>query len=293
MADLFRQEMENSELYSPEPARVLRAFKLTDLDAFLELEPAGGRALGHAPGQFVQMSLLGYGEVPISVCSSPSRKKSFEVCVRAVGNVTRAIHRLSAGDWVGIRGPYGRGFPVDRMVGGDVLVIAGGIGIAPLRSLIDFVCDNRKDFRRLIIIYGARNPSTILFEDEVESWLNAPGIETHLIVDQPDDAWKGRSGVVTLPLREIEFHPGSRVTACVVGPPVMYRFVAMELLLKGMSEEEIYFSLERRFKCGIGKCGHCQLNNLYVCQNGPVFCYSELLGHTEAVEVWAAQKGRK
>jgi len=275
--------------YRPRSARVVRAYQMRSTEAFLEVELYDGSPLNHRPGQFVMVSVFGHGEAPISICSSPSHEESFELCVRAVGNLSRAVNSLRAGDWIGIRGPYGRGFPVFEMRDRDVLAIAGGIGLAPLRSLITYVLDNREDYRRLIVVYGARSPSTLLFHKDLELWSTAPYVERYVTVDQPDNTWKGRTGVLTLPLREIELNSGKGLVVAAVGPPVMYRFVAMELLKRGLSEDQIYFSLERHFKCGIGKCGHCQLNDVYVCQDGPVFRYSDLLGRTEAVEAWAPE----
>jgi sulfhydrogenase subunit gamma (sulfur reductase) len=276
--------------YKPQLARVVKAYQMRPTEAFLEIELANGRPLNHSPGQFVMVSVFGHGEAPISICSSPSHQESFELCVRAVGNLSRAVDAVCAGDWLGIRGPYGRGFPVSEMRDRDVLAVAGGIGLAPLRSLITYVLHNRGDYRRLMVVYGARSPSTLLFHDDLEQWSKVPNVEIYVTVDQPDDTWKGRTGVLTSPLREIELNSGSGTVVAAVGPPVMYRFVAMELLKKGLGEDQIFFSLERQFKCGIGKCGHCQLNDLYVCQDGPVFRYSDLLGRTEAVEAWAPEK---
>ncbi len=274
--------------YVPELARVTRAATMAD-EVLLELALTDGRALGHRPGQFVQVSVFGYGEAPISVCSSPSRPDRFELCIQPVGNVSRALHGLSVGDRVGIRGPYGRGhFPVTAMRGWDVLVLAGGIGMAPLRSLVDYIRDNRDRYGRLIVVQGAKTPSSILFPEDVAAWSEDPGVELYVTVDRPDAEWTGRTGVITEPLKEIAVDPG-RTMAAAVGPPVMFRFIAMSLFEKGLSPENIYFSLERRFKCGIGKCGHCQLDDLYVCQNGPVFRYSELLRRPEAGETWAPE----
>jgi NAD(P)H-flavin reductase len=200
--------------------------------------------------------------------------------------VSTAIYKLNAGDWVGIRGPYGKGFPLARIKRRDLIVVAGGIGLAPLRSLVSYVLHNRKDFRRLVVIYGARSPDLILFQEEINKWQSDDEMEFFITVDQPDENWQGRTGVVTEPLKEIDLELKGTVAA-VVGPPVMYRFVIKELLSKGVDEENIYLSLERHFKCGIGKCGHCQLNDFYVCQDGPVFPYAKLLNRTEAVEAWA------
>ncbi len=278
--------------YKPELGKVVKAYQMRPTESFLEIQLADGRPLNHTPGQFAMVSVFGHGEAPISICSSPTHQESFELCVRAVGNLSRAVDAVSAGDWLGIRGPYGRGFPVSEMRGQDVLAIAGGIGLAPLRSLITYVLDNRDDFRRLIVVYGARNPSGLLFQDDLEQWARAPDTEVYVTVDTPSETWKGRTGVLTLPLREIDIDSRVGMAVAAVGPPVMYRFVAMELLKKGLKEDQIYFSLERQFKCGIGKCGHCQLNDVYVCQDGPVFPYSELLGRTEAVEAWAPEKNQ-
>lgn len=274
--------------YLPEPARIV-SVRREKMDAVITLALADGRPLGHMPGQFVQISRLGYGEIPISVCSTPTRPDRFKICVRPVGHVSDALYNASEGDWVGIRGPFGRGFPVRNMRGRDILVAAGGIGLAPLRSLIQYMRDNREHYRRIIIVYGARNPSLILFREDVEAWNRDGDTELFLTVDEADDTWTGRTGVLTQPIKEeIQLNPRDTVAA-VVGPPVMYRFVAMELLAKGVRNRRIFFSLERHFKCGIGKCGHCQLNGVYVCQDGPVFRYSDLTRLTEAIEARAPE----
>lgn len=259
------------------------------MDAVIELEMADGLSLGHMPGQFVQVSAFGYGEIPISICSPPGRAGRFKLCVRPVGRVSKAIYHASEGDWVGIRGPFGRGFPTQNMEGRDILLAAGGIGLAPLRSLIQYLRDHRREYGRIILVYGARNPSLILFKEDVDAWTQDPGVEIYVTVDEADESWTGRTGVLTGPIKEeIEIRP-IHTMAAVVGPPVMYRFVAAELMAKGMSKRKIYFSLERHFKCGIGKCGHCQLNGIYVCQDGPVFRYSDLVGLSEAIEAWAPE----
>jgi len=274
--------------YFPDLARIVR-IKQEVMDAVIELEMAGGRPLGHMPGQFVQVSMFGYGEIPISVCSPPGRAERFKLCVRPVGRVSKALHEAAEGDWVGIRGPFGRGFPVEIMEGRDILLAAGGIGLAPLRSLVQYLRDHREAYGRIILVYGARNPSLILFKEDVDTWCRDPSMEMYVTVDEADESWTGRTGVLTGPIKEeIEISP-VQTMAAVVGPPVMYRFVAAELLAKGMSKRKIYFSLERHFKCGIGKCGHCQLNGIYVCQDGPVFRYSDLVGLSEAVEAWAPE----
>ncbi len=278
--------------YRPALAQVLRVDQLTKVEKLLAVRLGTGEALGHEPGQFVQLSVFGYGEAPISICSSPTRRDAFELCVREVGTVSAAIHDLCPGDWIGLRGPYGRGFPVVEMEGKDLLIVAGGIGVAPLRSLINYVRDNRQLYGRVIIVYGAKNPAAVLFKDDIELWSQDGSLELFVTVDTPDETWTGKSGVVTSIIRNLDLNSPSSLHAIVVGPPVMYKFVAMELFHHGMTADRIVFSLERRFKCGIGKCGHCQVNDLYVCRDGPVFRYSELLGRSEAIEVWAPEEDK-
>lgn len=282
-----------TRFYQPEMARVIFKQRLTEMMILLRLQLESGELLDHCPGQFLQVSLPGYGEAPISFCSSPTQVESFELCVAAVGNLSEAMHDLRPGDFVGVRGPYGEGFPLESMSGRDLLCVAGGIGLAPLRSLINYVADRRSQFGRMILVYGARAPDEQLFKDDLAVWDAREDFENLYTVDEPDEDWTGRTGVVTIPLaEEVEINPGE-TTAAVVGPPVMYRYVAAELLEKGMVEYDILFSLERRFKCGMGKCGHCQLNDLYVCQDGPVFRYSQLIGRSEAIEVWAPEDERE
>jgi NAD(P)H-flavin reductase len=226
---------------------------------------------------------MGVGEAPISVSSSPSRSNGmFEMCVRNVGDVTSALHRLQPGATLGVRGPFGRGFPTEKFRGKDVLFAPGGLGLAPLRSLINQVLDERALFGRVIILYGARTPSELLFKDELEEWGKRSDVELLLTVDRGDETWNGNVGVITTLFRHVSVYPRNTV-AITCGPPVMYRFVLMELIGKGISEGNIYLSLERRMKCGVGKCGHCQINNVYACQSGPVFAYSEIKGLEEAL----------
>jgi len=270
-------------LFLPLPAQIHTIRPLTALEKVFTIELPDNISLGHRPGQFVEVSVLGIGEAPISISSSPSRSNgSFEICVRNVGDVTSALHKLQAGETVGVRGPFGRGFPIEKFYGKDVLFAPGGLGLAPLRSLINQVLDERARFGRVIILYGARNPAELLFKDELEIWAKRDDIELHLTVDRGDDAWSGNVGVITTLFRHISVNPRNTVAAT-CGPPVMYRFVLMELLGKGISEGNIYLSLERRMKCGVGKCGHCQINNIYACQSGPVFPYSEMKGLEEAL----------
>lgn len=273
----------NRQLLTPEFIRISKIKQMTALDKLFTVELPEGVSLGHRPGQFVEVSVLGVGEAPISISSSPSRSDTnFELCVRKIGDVTGALHRLKPGDYIGIRGPFGRGFPIERFRGKDLLFVPGGLGLAPLRSLINQVLDERSHFGRVIILYGARNPSELLFTDELKAWGKRDDLELLVTVDRGDENWSGNVGVVTTLFRKISVYPRNTV-AVTVGPPVMYRFVLMELFGLGISEGNIWISLERRMKCGVGKCGHCQINHIYACQSGPVFSYKEIKGLEEAL----------
>jgi len=196
--------------------------------------------------------------------------------------VTGALHRMEAGATVGIRGPFGRGFPVDEIKGKDVLFVGGGIGLVPLRSLINYVLDNRQDYGRIIIFFGARSPKERLFTAELEQWKNRKDAEFFETVDRGDDSWNGNVGVITTLFPKVDIDP-KNMYAVIVGPPIMYRFAILEALSKGITEDKIIVSLERRMKCGLGKCGHCQIQHLYCCKDGPVFKYSEIKGIKEAI----------
>jgi sulfhydrogenase subunit gamma (sulfur reductase) len=274
---------EDDRLYLPALARITGVRPMTKLEKLFNLELPDGWSLGHRPGQFVEVSILGVGEAPISISSSPSRSNgNFELCVRRVGDVTSALHKLEPGAMVGIRGPFGHGFPYEKFRGKDVLFAPGGLGLAPLRSLINQVIDERSSFGRVIILYGARNPDELLFKEELQEWAGRKDLELLVTVDRGDENWKGNVGVITTLFHKISINSRNTV-AITCGPPVMYRYVLMELLGQGISNGNIYLSLERHMKCGVGKCGHCQINHVYACQSGPVFAYSEIMGLEEAL----------
>ena len=275
--------MSNSSIYAPEFARLAQVRPMTEQEKLFTIELPQGRSLGHEPGQFVMLSIPGVGEAPISITSSPSRSNgAFELCVRRVGDVTGILHGMAPGALVGIRGPMGHGFPIDHMRGKDMLFAPGGLGLAPLRSLINQVLDERKDFGRVLILYGAKRPAELLFREELDEWAARKDIELHVTVDRGDDTWSGHVGVITTLFPKVMVDPHTTV-AVTCGPPIMYRFVLMELMGKGIPESQIYLSLERRMKCGVGKCGHCQINDLYCCKEGPVFTYSQIKNVPEAL----------
>ena len=283
MTTLLKETLNQSSIYMPTPSRIVSVKDLTAFEKLYTIELPDGFSLNNRPGQFVEVSVMGVGEAPISISSSPSRSNgTFELCVRRAGRVTNAMHTLQAGDMVGIRGPFGRGFPVERFRGKDLLFCPGGLGLAPLRSLINEVLDDRGKYGRIIILYGARSPQDLLFTDELNAWDQRDDVELHVTVDRPDDDWTGSVGVITTLFSNVQIHPRNLVSV-VVGPPVMYRFVLMELLGKGIADGNIWFSFERRMKCGVGKCGHCQMQHIYTCQDGPSFSYAEIKHLEEAL----------
>ena len=269
-------------LFSPDMAQIVRKDRLTDSETLYQLRLSDGSELGHNPGQFVEVSAFGIGEAPFSISSSPTRGEAFELCVRRVGNVTTALERLNLGDMVGIRGPLGRGFPLDDLRGENVLLIAGGLGIVPLRSLIVNVLDERADFGEVTILYGCKSPRDILFKDEITRWAARDDVDFRLTTDIAAPDWKGNVGPVTTLFRRLTIDAKHTIPV-MVGPPVMFRHVVKQVLACGIPEDRIILSLERRMKCGVGECGHCQINGLYVCQDGPVFTYAELKRLEEAM----------
>ncbi len=280
-----------TSIYLPQMARLASVQQVTGLEKLFHIELPDGQELGHDPGQFVMLSVLGVGEAPISITSSPSRSNGdFQLCVRKVGDVTGALHAMKPGDRVGIRGPFGDGFPIDEMRGKDVLFAPGGLGLAPLRSLINQVLDEREDFGRVIVLYGAKRRSELLFRDEINEWVERDDVECLLTVDcedegdewQPEQRLECNLGVITTLFPQVDVD-AEKTIAVTCGPPIMYRFVLMEMLDKGIPESNIYLSLERRMKCGVGKCGHCQINSIYCCQDGPVFNYADIKGFEEAL----------
>ncbi len=270
--------------YIPLSGVVERVTRLTQLEQLFEISLPGGRALGHNPGQFVQVSILGVGECPISIASSPTRPDTFELCVRRVGEVTGFIHRLGPGDTVGIRGPLGHGFDMEEMHGRDVLIVAGGLGLAPARSVIQYILDERARFGQFHLFYGAREPAELLFRDDLIRWRESKDVNFHMTVDRADEQWRGRTGVVTTLFAQLPKLDPDNTMVVVIGPPIMFKFVVLEVLARRVPQKNVFCSLERRMKCGIGKCGHCQANNVYVCMEGPVFRYGQLKALREALE---------
>jgi NAD(P)H-flavin reductase len=271
--------------YRPWPARITSITELTDKEKLFEfrlIDDDVRDAFDFDAGQFVELSIFGVGEAPISISSAPSKQGFIELCVRNAGDVTGALHAKQCGDVVGLRGPFGRGFPFDEMKGHDILLVAGGLGIAPLKSLINHIHDERHDFGKVTILYGSRNPSEVLFRRQFDMWRHREDFELVMTVDQPDETWDGEVGLVTRLFGALDIDPDNTYGA-ICGPPVMYRYVIDEMRGKQMDVDRIYVSFERRMKCGIGKCGHCGVGHQYACIDGPVFNYWEAMNLQEAI----------
>ncbi len=270
--------------YIPRLGTIINKIPMTANETLFEISLDDDSELGHTPGQFVEVSVFGIGEAPISISSSPTKKGSFEICVRKLGDVTQKLHTMKTGDKVGIRGPFGNGFDAEALKGKDLLFIAGGLGIAPLRSMFNYVLDKRGDFGRVYLLYGCKEPREQLFGDELEALTKRDDVEFKPTVDSCPlgELWTENIGVITTLIPQVSFNPESTY-AVICGPPVMYKYVIRDLKKEGLPDDHILMSLERRMKCGVGKCGHCQINQVYVCKEGPVFNYSKIKGIPEAL----------
>jgi len=259
----------------------VRTEQPTEMEKHFTLKMNDGKPMKFEPGQIVELSLFGYGEIPLGFASSPTRENTFDLVVRSVGRVSSAVCKLDKGQPVFVRGPLGRGFDLNLLRNQDVLIIAGGIGLCPTRSLIQYILDRRSEFKRFVLFYGARDPKQQLFLQDLANWRGSKDVEYHETVDKGDPSWRGNVGVITTLFPKVNLTPETRVVIC--GPPVMFRFVIRELDKIGVRRENVFVDLERRMKCGVGKCGHCQINDRYVCVDGPVFSFAEIQGLEEAI----------
>lgn len=240
-----------------------------------------GAHFDYQPGQFAFISAFGVGEAPFGLASTMKRTSDLEFAINRVGTVTAVLHTLEPGAVVGIRGPLGNSFPLEGMSGKNLVVLGGGIGGAPLRPVIHTILDHRDDFGRLTILWAARKPSLLVFTDEYETWQAAPNTELHLTVDEGDAAWAGNVGLITDLLEQVAPSPED-TTAIICGPPIMIKFVILGLRKLGFSDEQMIMTLEAKMKCGIGKCGRCNMGQQFVCLDGPVFSYTEVSGFLES-----------
>jgi NAD(P)H-flavin reductase len=226
------------------------------------------------PGQFNMIYVPGYGEAAISISSDPNKPQTVGHTIRFVGNVTRQISRLKVGDVVGVRGPFGSSWPMKSLYGSDVIIAAGGIGLPPLRPVIDQIIHERERYGKVVVLYGARTPNDLLFMAEIETWRRA-NIEVNITVDRADEKWTGQVGVVPLLFYHFRINP-AKTTVLSCGPEIMIRFVVFEALARRVPADRIYVSLERNMKCGQAACGHCQIGPYFVCKDGPVFRYQAI-----------------
>ncbi len=238
----------------------------------------------YEPGQFAELSVFGVGECPIGIASSPTWKGFLEFCVRAVGTVSNAIHNLEAGDKLGVRGPLGNSWPYKEIRGKDLLFIGGGIGLPPLRSLIQYVLDKRDDYGAVEIVYGARSSQDLVYKKELKEWEERGDVDLHVTVDVGDATWDGPVGFVPPFLKEINPSPKNKV-AFTCGPPIMIKLVVNALGEMGYADADIVTTLEMKMKCGVGKCGRCNIGDKYVCRDGPVFTFEQLREIPGALEV--------
>jgi len=260
----------------PEPYRIERILKETGDTFTLELESTNGAGIAaFSAGQFNMLYVFGVGEVPISISGDPGKPGRMVHTIRAVGAVTKVIRTWKCGSVIGLRGPYGKGWPIEESRGNDIIIIGGGIGLAPLRPALYRLIFERQKYGRVILLYGTRTPADILFHRELESWRGRLDLDVYVTVDRAIASWRGNVGVVTTLIPKASFDP-LQTTAFVCGPGVMMRFTALELERRGIPSENIYLSLERSMKCGIGLCGHCQLGPCFICKDGPVFCYNKV-----------------
>jgi sulfhydrogenase subunit gamma (sulfur reductase) len=282
-----KNELSPKNPFLPEAARIVRMYPLTNDVKFFQVRIADmekALAFKYSVGQFAMLSVLGAGEAPFSISSTPSRPGLLEFCIRKTGIVTEALFRLKENDLIGIRGPYGNGFPVEKIEGKDVLIVMGGLGAAPLRSVLLYCLDNRDQFGRVILLHGAKKPSEMIFRDEFLDLKQRDDLECFLAVDEDDTKeWKENVGVVTTLFSEINPINPENTFSLVCGPPVMYKFVLKELVNLNIPKDQILMTLERRMKCGVGKCGHCAIDYIYTCLDGPVFTYWDVIHMRELI----------
>lgn len=258
---------------------------LTDMEKLFQLridDDAERATFGFLPGQFVMLEVPGYGEVPISISSSPSNKAYIELCIRRAGTVTNLLHRARPGAKVGLRGPFGTHFPTGQMKGHDVLLIAGGLGLAPLRAPIFDITENRAAYGRVHILYGTKDPSQLLFDYQYETWRRVGGVELSIAVEHADADWKGDVGLITQVLDRLTLDADDTF-AIVCGPPVMFKHVCSRLSARGVPMDRMFVSLERRMHCGMGKCYRCNVGHTSTCIDGPVFDYWSVMNLKESI----------
>jgi NAD(P)H-flavin reductase len=270
----------------PQPAVIRRVVWETEDTFSLMIEPDSehGHPFRFLPGQFNMLYVFGVGESAISISSDPSKQNIITHTIHRLGFVTSALAGLKRGDIIGLRGPFGAGWPVDKAKGMDVCIITGGIGLAPLRPVLYSLFRNRKDYGRIMLLYGARSPLDMLYRVELEQWGKLPNVDILITVDHGDTSWKGHIGVVTKLFSYVDIN-APKTISMICGPEIMMKFTIQELLQRGVPSEQIFISMERNMKCGIGLCGHCQCGSKFVCKDGPVFALPQISYFLEKKEI--------
>jgi NAD(P)H-flavin reductase len=268
--------MSARSLYRPHLSEVARIEQETpDTQTYFLAADGIDWRRSYQPGQFVELSVFGVGEAPFCLAQSPTRSEFIEVTIRRTGAVTNRLHTYRPGDVVGLRGPFGNSFPFERARGKNLLFVGGGIGLPPLRSLINYVLDRRADYGDVAVLYGARTPADRVYKRELAEWSRSPALTLTETVDRADDTWAGHVGVVTKLLKGMTVDPAATL-AFTCGPPVMLKFVMAELIALGLPPSNIITTLERYMKCGVGKCGHCCVGHHYICVDGPVYNFDQI-----------------
>lgn len=250
----------------------------------LDLSPEGNKMMAFKPGQFNMLYLFGVGEVPISISGDPGGSKNLIHTIRRVGTVTNQMNRLTIGDSVGIRGPFGSHWPIEKAVGKDILFVTGGLGLAPLRPAFYHVLQHRENYESVTLLYGARTPEDILYLEELKHWRSQLDLEVEVTVDNGEQGWNGHVGVVTKLIPSRLINPGN-TTAFICGPEIMMKFTILALQSAGVNQTDIYLSMERNMKCALGFCGHCQFGPHFICKDGPVFTYKQIESIFEKAEI--------
>lgn len=272
--DLEKAAVSSKDIMVPALCPIESVRKDTHDTFTLELAPVENHFM-FKPGQFNMLYVFGVGEIPISISGDPGKPKILVHTTRAVGAVTKAMRALKRGDVIGVRGPFGSHWPVENMIGNDVVIVAGGIGLAPLRPALYSLLAEREKYGKIVLLYGTRSPADILYKSELERWRSRFDLEVYITVDRAMEGWRGNVGVVTTLIRKAPFDPDNTM-ALVCGPEVMMRYTVLELNKRGIMLPNIFVSMERNMKCAVGLCGHCQLGNVFICKDGPVFRYDQI-----------------
>jgi NAD(P)H-flavin reductase len=233
-------------------------------------------------GQFIELTLPGIGEAPFTPSSDPNTTETIEMTIMKAGKVTSLLHEISKGAVVGMRGPYGKGYPLEKFQGQDILILGGGVGLAPLRSLLLSLFSDIDRYNKVLLRYGARSPSDIVYKNAIPQWAKKKKVDIVTTVDVGDPGWKGNVGLVTTILKDLPVNL-KKAVAIVCGPPIMMKFGVLKLMDLGFKPKDIYLSMEKNMSCGLGKCGHCRIGRFYACKDGPVFTYEEL---KDIPEIW-------